>query len=61
MQQAVYPQSDGMVETFNKTLGGLLRAFVNSEHTYWDERLPYVLMAHRSSVHDTSGYYTHLI
>ena len=45
-----------MVERFNKTLDGLLRAFVNDEHSDWDERLPYVLMAYRSSVNETTGY-----
>ena len=51
-----HPQSDGMVERFNKTLEGLLRAFVNEEHSDWDERLPYVLMAYRSSGNETTGY-----
>ena len=45
-----------MVERFNKTLETLLRAFVNEEHSDWDERLPYVLMAYRSSVNETTGY-----
>ena len=45
-----------MVERFNKTLEALLRAFVNEEHSDWDERLPYVLMAYRSSVNETTGY-----
>ena len=51
-----HPQSDGMVERFNETLEALLRAFVNEEHSDWDERLPYVLMAYRSSVNETTGY-----
>ena len=51
-----HPQSNGIVERFNRTLEGLLRAFVNNEHSDWDERLPYVLMAYRSSVNETTGY-----
>ncbi|MCG8112562.1 MAG: DDE-type integrase/transposase/recombinase [Candidatus Thiodiazotropha taylori] len=51
-----HPQSDGMVERFNRTLERLLSAFVNAEHSDWDERLPYVLMAYRSSVNETTGY-----
>ena len=51
-----HPQSDGMVERFNKTLEGLLRALMNDEHSDWDERLPYVMMAYRSSVNETTGY-----
>ena len=38
-----HPQSDGMVERFNKTLEALLHAFVNEEHSDWDERLPMFL------------------
>ena len=51
-----HPQSDGMVERFNRTFERLLSAFVNAEHTDWDERLPYVMMAYRSSVNETTGY-----
>ena len=50
-----HPQIDGMVERFSKILGGLLRVFVNQEHSDWGERLPYVLMAYRSSVNETRG------
>ena len=50
------PQSDGIVERFNKTLERLLSVFVNAAHTDWDDRLPYVMMAYRSSVNETTGY-----
>ena len=29
---------------------------MNTEHTDWDERLPYVMMTYRSSVNETTGY-----
>ena len=45
-----------MVKTFNRTLEMLLSGFINAEHTNWDERLPYVMMAYRSSVYKTTGY-----
>ena len=51
-----HTHSDGMVERFNRTLERLLSAFVNAEHTDWDERLPYVMMAYRSYVNETTGY-----
>ena len=29
---------------------------MNAEHTDWDERLPYVMLAYRLSVNETTGY-----
>ncbi|MCG7878903.1 MAG: RNase H-like domain-containing protein, partial [Candidatus Thiodiazotropha endolucinida] len=51
-----HPESDGMVERYNKTLAKLLSAFVNEDHTDWDQLLPYVMMAYRSSEHETTGF-----
>lgn len=51
-----HPQSDGMVERFNKTLVTMLRAFVNERHTDWDRHLPYVMMAYRSTEHETTSH-----
>lgn len=45
-----HPQSDGMVERFNRTLTTMLSAFVNEHHSDWDVHLPYVMMAYRSSI-----------
>jgi hypothetical protein len=50
-----HAQSDGMVERFNRTMLGMLSAFVCEEGTNWDEQLPYVLLAYRSSVHASTG------
>ena len=50
-----HPKSDGMVERFNKTLTAMLSAFVNENHTNWDEQLQYVMMAYRSTEHETTG------
>ena len=50
-----HPQSDGMVERFNRTLTAMLTAYVNEHHTNWDDQIPYVLMAYRSSEHETTG------
>ena len=51
-----HPQSDGMVERFNKTLATMLSAYVNEHHSDWDSYLPYVMMAYRASVHETTGF-----
>lgn len=53
---AFHPKSDGMVERFNKTLATMLTAYVSDHQTDWDKHLPYVLMAYRSSVHESTGY-----
>ena len=50
-----HPQSDGLVERFNRTLGDMLSKLVNISHRNWDEVLPYVMMAYRSSVHESTG------
>ena len=53
-----HPQSDGitMVERFNRTLTTMLSNFVNNNHSDWDENLPYVIMAYRSTTHKTTGF-----
>ena len=49
------PQSDGLVERFNRTLLNMLSVFVHANPTDWDEHLPYVLSAYRSSVHSSTN------
>ena len=50
-----HPKSDGMVERFNKTLATMLSAYVSDHHNDWDVLLPYVMMAYRSAIHETTG------
>ena len=50
------PQSDGMVERYNRTLERMLRAFVSSHQRDWDKYLPYLTMAYRSSQHESTKY-----
>ncbi|VDI07464.1 Hypothetical predicted protein [Mytilus galloprovincialis] len=49
------PQSDGLVDRFNKTLQIMLSSFVNKNRNDWDDHLPYLLMAYRASEHDSTG------
>ena len=49
------PQSDGQVERMNRTILGMLSAFVSERGTDWDTYLPYVMMAYRTSVHASTG------
>ena len=50
-----HPQSDGMVERFNRTLCTMLSTFVEDNQRNWDTLLPYVMMAYRSTEHETTG------
>ena len=50
-----HPQSDGMVERFNRTLCAMLSTLVDENHDNWDTLLPYVMMAYRSTEHETTG------
>ena len=50
-----HPQSDGMVERFNRTLTIMLSNFVNDNHSDSDEYLPFVMMAYRST-HETTRF-----
>jgi hypothetical protein len=49
------PQSDGAVERTNRTLKDMLTAYVQEDYENWDEYLPYVMLAYRSAVHDSTG------
>nr|WPV71156.1 MAG: replicase [Ips erranti-like virus 3] len=51
----LHPQSDGMVERFNRTLDNYLRTVVDNNQTDWDQHIPLFLMAYRSAVHDSTG------
>ena len=50
-----HPQTDGMVERFNRTLAEMLAKFVAKEPETWDECLPAVLFAYRRSVHASTN------
>ncbi|MDD9817374.1 MAG: RNase H-like domain-containing protein [Gammaproteobacteria bacterium] len=52
---AYHPQSDGMVERFNQTLEAQLSKFADHNQRDWDQHIPFLLMAYRSAVHDTTG------
>ena len=48
------PQSDGMIERANRTILNMLSAFVSEHQRDWVEYIPLVMMAYRSSVHEST-------
>ncbi len=51
----LHPQSDGMVERFNRTIEDQLSKFVDSNQRDWDTHIPLLLMAYRTAIHETTG------
>ena len=49
------PQSDGMIERLDKTLESQFAKYVQDHQRDWDGHVPYVMMAYRSSVHESTG------
>ena len=52
---AYHPQTDGLVERFNRTLLDMLSKTVQSGRQDWDVRLPYVLFAYRATMQHSMG------
>ena len=49
-----HPQSDGMIERFNRTVAQMLATFVKGNRRDWDEHLPYLMLAYRSTLHEST-------
>ncbi|GFV78977.1 retrovirus-related Pol polyprotein from transposon 412 [Trichonephila clavipes] len=52
----LHPQSDGMVERFNRTILNNLSLMISKNQQDWDQKVPLFLLAYRSAVHETTGY-----
>ena len=50
------PTSDGLVEWANETVVQMLTTLVGEARNDWDDHLPYVMMAYRASVHETTQF-----
>ena len=50
-----HPQCDGQVEKFNDTLLKMLSKHVDEDQKNWHVEIPYLMMAYRSSVNESTG------
>ena len=50
---AYHPQTDGLVERFNRTLIDMLTCYVVDEPEQWERFLPYVTFAYNTAVQST--------
>ena len=53
---AYRPNSDGQTERFNRSIQQMLKAYVDDDRTDWDVHIPYLLMAYRSTVQESTGF-----
>jgi hypothetical protein len=51
-----HPQSDGLVERFNRTIEEMLSKYISTDQRDWDEHLAHIMLAYRSSVHESTGH-----
>ena len=51
---AYHPQTDGLVERFNKTLPAILPMYISSNQRDWDKFIPFALFAYRTSIHEST-------
>ena len=51
-----HPQTDGLVERFNRTLKTMLNKLVGDEGKNWDQLLPYLLFAYREVPQASTGF-----
>ena len=55
------PLSNAVVERMNRTLQSMLAKCINDEQSNWSQQFPHVMMAYRTSVHESTGYTPHFL
>ena len=50
-----------VIERMNRTLLNMLAKCIEEDQTNWSVKLPYVLMAYRSSLHESTGFTPHYL
>jgi hypothetical protein len=50
-----HPRCNGLTERLNQTVERMLSAFVSENQRDWDTKIPFVMMAYRSAIQETTG------
>jgi hypothetical protein len=58
---AYFPQSNGLVERFNKSLADMLAMLCEKQPTHWDTKIPFALFAYRTAVQSTTQFTPHFM
>ena len=58
---AFHPLSNSVIERMNRTLLNMLAKCIDGDQTNWSVKLPYVLMAYRSSVYESTHFTPHYL
>ena len=53
---AKHPQSNGVVERFNRTLAVAISMYVDADHKSWDRYVQQVTYAYNTSIHKATGF-----
>ena len=53
---AYHPQGNAQVERFNRTLEAMLAKTVSDNQKDWDQHIPKLMFAYRTTVHESTGY-----
>ncbi len=51
-----HPSSNGQVERFNRTLLQMVRCYLTEGQCHWDDHLPLLIAAYRSTPHPATGF-----
>lgn len=51
-----HPQTDRLVERFNKTLKSMMRKMIDTDGKEWDQLLPYLLFSIREVPQSSTGF-----
>ena len=52
---AGYPQCNGQIECFNRTLIGMMKSYLKEKQTEWDWHSGCLVAAYRATPHESTG------
>ena len=56
LTSAYRPQTNGMIERFNRTIGECIAKLISDKEKEWDEYIESILLAYRTMKHESTGF-----